>query len=312
MYDFSSGEAVRIAHPEVTNDGGANLTLSWNGPNTYSDTTQRTVDNTTVAFEQVTTPGLTNILVNTAPPALPSGQDTLGFVYNIKTTAGIDGLITVEMTYRDQDIPSGTPEADLSLYHYDADSGGWVDITTSRDPVNNVITGVTDSLSPFGMVAPLRFSDVGFRNWAHKEIQACADAGIVTGYSDGTYHPEVVVTRDQMAVFVARALAGGDGSVPPGPDTATFSDVPTNYWAFKYVEYAHLQNIVNGVGNGAYDPGAMWTAARWPPSSRARLSPRRETRAWTATPRRARPALPMCRSPSGPSSTSSTCTSTAS
>ena len=32
-------------------------------------------------------------------------------------------------------------------------------------------------------------------------------AGVVGGYPDGTYRPAVVCTRDQMAVFVARAFA---------------------------------------------------------------------------------------------------------
>ena len=42
---------------------------------------------------------------------------------------------------------------------------------------------------------------------------------------------------------------------PPRPTTASFTDVPTDYWAFKYVEFARSQNIVNGVGNGLYNPG---------------------------------------------------------
>lgn len=29
--------------------------------------------------------------------------------------------------------------------------------------------------------------------------------GVVAGYGDGNYHPEIVVTGDQMAVYVARA-----------------------------------------------------------------------------------------------------------
>jgi hypothetical protein len=29
---------------------------------------------------------------------------------------------------------------------------------------------------------------------------------VVQGYDDGYYHPEVMVTRDQMAVYVARAF----------------------------------------------------------------------------------------------------------
>ncbi len=30
--------------------------------------------------------------------------------------------------------------------------------------------------------------------------------------------------------------------------------MPTDYWAFKYVEYAHANNIVQGYGNGNYGP----------------------------------------------------------
>jgi len=29
---------------------------------------------------------------------------------------------------------------------------------------------------------------------------------VVNGYDDGNYHPEIAVTRDQMAVYVARAF----------------------------------------------------------------------------------------------------------
>ena len=93
------------------------------------------------------------------------------------------------MTYLDEDVPSGTAEASLSIYHYDTGSSTCKDITVSRDPVNNVITGVTDSLSPFAMTQDQRFSDIGFTHWAHGYILACVEAGIVGGYGDGTYRP---------------------------------------------------------------------------------------------------------------------------
>ena len=34
----------------------------------------------------------------------------------------------------------------------------------------------------------------------------CVEHGVVQGYDDGYYHPEYAVTRDQMAVFIARAF----------------------------------------------------------------------------------------------------------
>jgi PKD repeat protein len=90
--------------------------------------------------------------------------------------------------------------------------------------------------------------------WALDQVLACVDAGIVQGYSDGTYKPTDPVTRDQMAVYISRALAGGDAKVPTGPATATFSDVPTDYWAFRYVEYAVSKNVVKGYSDGTYKP----------------------------------------------------------
>ena len=51
-----------------------------------------------------------------------------------------------------------------------------------------------------------RFPDVPTNYWAYKHIAYVADRGVVKGYPDGTYKPNAVVTRDQMAVYVARAF----------------------------------------------------------------------------------------------------------
>jgi len=105
------------------------------------------------------------------------------------------------------------------------------------------------------LAAPL-FPDVPFGFWANREIELCADAGIVTGYDDSYYRPESPVSRDQMAVFIARALAGGDENVPDGPHPAraTFDDVPGDHWAYRHIEYCAANGIVHGLGPGAYGP----------------------------------------------------------
>ncbi len=99
------------------------------------------------------------------------------------------------------------------------------------------------------------FSDVLCYQWCYDEVQACVDAGIVAGYTDGRYHWELTVTRDQMAVYVSRALAGGDANVDPPFGPPTFPDVPGDHWACKYVEYAVAHNIVAGYADGLYRPG---------------------------------------------------------
>jgi hypothetical protein len=98
------------------------------------------------------------------------------------------------------------------------------------------------------------FDDVPLDYWAYSQTKGCVEAGIVFGYPDGTYQPSNPVTRDQMAVYVARALAGGDASVPEFSDTPTFPDVPSDFWALKYVEYAVDQGVVGGYEDGTYRP----------------------------------------------------------
>jgi PKD repeat protein len=107
------------------------------------------------------------------------------------------------------------------------------------------------------------FSDLGTDNWALDQILACANAGIVGGYPDGSYQPTNPVTRDQMAVYIARAVAGGDAAVPTGPETASFEDVPNTgygesgtdpYWAYRYIEYCVAQGVVQGYPDGTYHP----------------------------------------------------------
>jgi DNA-binding beta-propeller fold protein YncE len=104
-----------------------------------------------------------------------------------------------------------------------------------------------------GWRAPI-FYDVASYHWAFEEVEACYNAGIVGGYGDGLYHPELAVTRDQMAVYISRALAGGDEYVPEFTETPTFPDVPEEHWALDYVEYAVERNVVAGYQDGSYHP----------------------------------------------------------
>jgi len=50
------------------------------------------------------------------------------------------------------------------------------------------------------------FPDVPCGFWARKHIQYIKSEGVTGGYLDGKYHPEYACTRDQMAVYIARAF----------------------------------------------------------------------------------------------------------
>ncbi len=123
---------------------------------------------------------------------------------------------------------------------------------------------VTDSLTQTDTdtvtVTVISFADIFSDQWAFHEIAACVVSGIVAGYDDGLYHPEFKVTRDQMAVYIARGISDGDANVPdPDCSTPPFTDVNCDHWARKYIQYAVSQGVVQGYPEGDYRPGVEVT-----------------------------------------------------
>jgi len=101
--------------------------------------------------------------------------------------------------------------------------------------------------------------------WAFKYVQYAVSKGVVKGYSDGTYKPTDQVDRGQMSVFIARAIAtpadGADLVNYTPPATATFPDVPANFWSFAFVEYIAQDSIgvTKGYPDGYYHPEYICT-----------------------------------------------------
>ena len=79
---------------------------------------------------------------------------------------------------------------------------------------------------------------------------------VVDGFTDGTYKPEQTVTRAQMAKLIVTALGVADYATAK---TSKFVDMGAATWAIPYVEYAANLNIVNGVGNGKFNPNGLVT-----------------------------------------------------
>jgi hypothetical protein len=50
------------------------------------------------------------------------------------------------------------------------------------------------------------FTDVPTDYWSYPHIEYLAEHTVIAGYPDGSYRPTTLVTRDQMAVYIARAF----------------------------------------------------------------------------------------------------------
>ena len=88
----------------------------------------------------------------------------------------------------------------------------------------------------------------------HLAVEKVLRAGITSGCGVGTtYCPDVLVTRDQMAVFILRGEHGG-GYKPPDPTGTVFSDVTTTTMFARWIERMSVEKISTGCGGGSPPP----------------------------------------------------------
>ncbi|WP_041274695.1 S-layer homology domain-containing protein [Desulforamulus reducens] len=79
--------------------------------------------------------------------------------------------------------------------------------------------------------APSTFADVNSGHWAAPSIEAAASAGLLSGYPDGTFRPNQVLTRAEGVTLFLRL------SKQPDPQVAlpVLEDIGPNHWAARPV-----------------------------------------------------------------------------
>ncbi len=93
-------------------------------------------------------------------------------------------------------------------------------------------------------------------NSVHDEaIDSIAEAGITKGFPNGTFRPELAVTRGQMASFIARAL-----DLPPSPDD--WFDDDDNSVHDEAIDSIAEAGITTGFSDGTFRPEEPVTRAQ--------------------------------------------------
>lgn len=108
------------------------------------------------------------------------------------------------------------------------------------------------------------FWDVPVYYWAGGWVEQIYNDEIAVGCSTSPplYCPSMYIKRDQMAVFLVKAIHGT--SFAPQPAVGIFEDVPINYWAAPYIEQLFKDGITDGctVDPLRYCPSSTLTRAQ--------------------------------------------------
>ena len=106
----------------------------------------------------------------------------------------------------------------------------------TRAEVANVLQHLLQDEQTVTSEATVAFIDVK-QHWAQEAIARLNLAGILTGYTDGSFRPEQSVTRagsrdDDQQI---------NGLQPSTTALKSWSDVPDTHWAYQAVQAASIQ-----------------------------------------------------------------------
>lgn len=102
-----------------------------------------------------------------------------------------------------------------------------------------------------GSTANLKFKDT-IPDWAKGSIAEAVSKGVVQGYEDGTFQPNKVINRAEMAVIIDKALGLPDSSVPSNYKDA--GQIPS--WAVQSIRDTKVTGLMQG-SNNTFRPKAV-------------------------------------------------------
>jgi subtilisin family serine protease len=155
----------------------------------------------------------------------------------------------------DRDFGWGLLDADEAI----AQAANGATTTTTTEPPSTTTTTAPPSTTT---TTEPRFADVSAESTPYwSEIGHLAELGVVTGTSDGLFHPQDALKRMQFAKMIVLAL----GYLVSESDVCPFADVahvPGDLYPYHYVAVAYQRGITQGTKPGRFSPYSPLTRAQ--------------------------------------------------
>lgn len=155
----------------------------------------------------------------------------------------------IARTFSQSAVTAGVAYTDVTASHWAAEAIGQVTrsgmmkgYTDGSFKPNQTITRaematLLSRLITGGEGQSAGFSDIA-GHWAQAAIERMSQAGMITGYQDGTFRPDQTLTRAEAVTIINRAL----GIAPLTSAAQKWADVPASYWAFGSIQAASVDH----------------------------------------------------------------------
>jgi uncharacterized protein YkuJ len=210
-------------------------------------------------FVQVKETSLTSSMI------LPAGSKLISPVAAVSKDKAGDFIkpVTIGIPFDKSSIDLGNYI--LQIYRFNDKSAQWEELEdTVVMAATGTVTGETYYTGKFAVIAlpraiaveteplpaappaPVIPADIS-SHWAADNIIMLINAGILSGYPDGSFQPDKTVTRAEFAVMLVKSLQ------LQSPSTVIFADI-TSHWARESIAIALAHGIVSGFDQNTFGP----------------------------------------------------------
>ena len=101
----------------------------------------------------------------------------------------------------------------------------------------------------------ISFSDIKESAWYYESVTAMSKAGIINGYTDGTFRPDNPITRAEFVTMIMQNKTLTEF------DKIPFTDVKSDLWSAKYIYSAYKAKYIDGYDDNTFKPDNPITRA---------------------------------------------------
>jgi uncharacterized repeat protein (TIGR02543 family) len=202
------------------------------------------------------------------------GSKTSGNVISVEVNHFTKFAVLVVDQSTGLPVSEGTTPAELSDI-----AGHWAEASIKQAVQDGIVNGYVDGTFKPGKTitraeftvmlmkalnaqeagAELAFTDkADIGTWAQAAVAQAVQAGIISGYEDGTFQPNANITRAEMATMIGKAF---ELTLDPNAVTSFADDSLIPVWAKSAVAALKERGVVKGAGANTFNPRAQTTRA---------------------------------------------------